>query len=159
MDAVVALYADGGIGRDGTQPVALAADRKHFRELTEGAAVIVGRKTLEDFPGGRPLKNRYNIVLTRQELTIPGAEVVHSPEEALRAAEGHERCFVIGGASVYRALWPYIDRIHATHIQCAPESDSFFPDLDADPAWRRTEEGPWQAEDGIEYRFCTYEKR
>lgn len=159
MDAVVALYADWGIGKDGTQPVTLSADRKHFRELTAGAAVIVGRKTLEDFPGGRPLKNRRNIVLTRQGIEIPGAIVVHSPEEAIRAAEGHEPCFVIGGASVYRALWPWIHRIHATHLRCAPESDSFFPDLSAAPEWTLTEVGPWREEDGVEYRFCTYEKR
>lgn len=158
MDAVAALYEDWGIGKDGTQPVTVSADRKRFRELTDGAAVIVGRKTLGDFPGGRPLKGRHNIVLTRQELELPGVEIVHTPEEAAAAAGRHERCFVIGGASVYRALWPYIDRVLATHIRSAPESDSFFPDLSRDPAWRLTEEGPWQEEDGLEYRFCTYER-
>ena len=159
MDAVVALYEDWGIGADGTQPVTVSADRKHFRALTEGAAVIVGRKTLEDFPGGRPLKNRYNIVLSRQAQEIPGAEIVRTPEEALAAADRHSPCYVIGGASVYRAMWPYIDRVWATHIRSAPASDSFFPDLSRDPAWRVAEEGPWQEENGIEYRFCTYEKR
>ena len=159
MDAVVALYEDWGIGADGTQPVTVSADRKHFRALTEGAAVIVGRKTLEDFPGGRPLKNRYNIVLSRHAAEIPGAEIVRSPEEALAAAERHSPCYVIGGASVYRALWPYIHRVWATHIRSTPVSDSFFPDLSRDPAWRVAEAGPWQEENGIEYRFCTYEKR
>ena len=75
MELIVAVYDDWGIGCCGTQPVALRADRKFFREQTRGAMVIVGRKTLADFPGGRPLKGRHNIVLTRQDLEIPGAEV------------------------------------------------------------------------------------
>ena len=77
MDAIVAVYSDWGIGDGGTQPVVLHADRVHFRQVTEGAAVIVGRKTLSDFPGGRPLKGRYNIVVTRQDIQIEGAQVVH----------------------------------------------------------------------------------
>ena len=158
MDAVVAVYADWGIGCGGTQPVALRADRRHFRELTDGAAVIVGRKTLGDFPGGKPLKNRHNIVLTRSSIDIPGAEVVHAPEEAAAAGSAHERCFVIGGASVYHAMLPGIDRVFVTKLEAAPVSDSFFPDLDADPAWHCTETGPRCEEDGIGYRFCTYER-
>ena len=80
MEAIVAVYSDWGIGLGGTQPVVLKADRAHFRELTAGTAVIVGRKTMEDFPGGKPLKNRHNIVVTRQNIDIPGAEVAHSTE-------------------------------------------------------------------------------
>ena len=158
VDAVVAVYADWGIGADGTQPVTLRADRRRFRELTDGAAVIVGRKTLEDFPGGRPLQNRHNIVLTTQALEIPGAEVVHTVEEAAAAAALHGRCFVIGGASVYRQMLPHIDRVFVTQIGLAPVSDSFFPDLDADPAWEMTDAGPWQEEEGVRFRFCTYER-
>ena len=82
MDAIVAVYSDWGIGADGTQPVVLKADRQHFVELTRGRTVIVGRKTLADFPGGRPLKGRRNIVLTRQSTVIDGAEIAHSPEQA-----------------------------------------------------------------------------
>ena len=87
LEAIVAVYADWGIGNGITQPVVLTADRAHFRSVTKDAAVIVGRKTLEDFPGRRPLKGRHNIIVTRQDLTVPGAEVVHSTEEALSAAE------------------------------------------------------------------------
>ena len=101
MDAVVAVYSDWGIGARGTQPLVIPADRKRFRELTTGHAVIVGRKALEDCPGGRPLKNRHNIVITRQDITVEGAEVAHSVEEALAAAEKYDRCFVIGGASAF----------------------------------------------------------
>ena len=159
MDAIVAVYSDWGIGDGGTQPVVLKADRAHFRQVTEGNAVIVGRKTLSDFPGGRPLKNRYNIVVTRQDIRIEGAQVVHSTEEALAAAAEHPRCLVIGGASVYRQFYPHCDRVFLTKIDLAPHSDSFFPSLDADPAWVCTDQGEWLEEDGLRYCFCTYERR
>ena len=159
MDAIVAVYSDWGIGDGGTQPVVLKADRAHFRQVTEGNAVIVGRKTLSDFPGGRPLKNRYNIVVTRQDIRIEGAQVVHSTEEALAAAAEHPRCLVIGGASVYRQFSPHCDRVFLTKIDLAPHSDSFFPNLDADPAWVCTDQGEWLEEDGLRYCFCTYERR
>ena len=159
MDAIVAVYADWGIGDGGTQPVVLKADRAHFRQLTEGNAVIVGRKTLSDFPGGRPLKNRFNIVVTRQDIRIEGAQVVHSTEEALAAAAEHPRCLVIGGASVYQQFYPHYDRVFLTKIDLTPHSDSFFPNLDADPAWVCTDEGEWLEEDGLRYCFCTYERR
>ena len=131
MEAIVAVYSDWGIGKNGTQPVVLKADRAHFRELTADAAVIVGRRTLGDFPGGKPLKGRHNIVVTRQPLEIEGAQVVHSTEEALAAAEQYERCLVIGGASIYTQFFPWVDTVHITKIDLAPESDSYFPNLDA----------------------------
>ena len=158
MEAIVAVYADWGIGSDGTQPVVLKADRAHFRAVTGDAAVIVGRKTLEDFPGGKPLKGRHNIVVTRQEIEIEGAEVVHSTQEALEAAAQQDRCLVIGGASVYRQFFPHTDRVFITKIDLTPHSDSYFPNLDADPAWACTESGPWLEEDGLRYQFCTYER-
>ena len=102
MEAVVAVYSDWGIGAQGTQPLVVPADRVRFRELTTGHAVIVGRKTLEDFPGGKPLKNRHNIVITRQSITIDGAEVVHGMEEALEKSKAHDRCFVIGQQLIKR---------------------------------------------------------
>ena len=156
MEAIVAVYSDWGIGAKGTQPVVLKADRVHFREVTAGAAVIVGRKTLEDFPGGKPLKGRHNIVVTRQALEIEGTQVVDGVEAAITAAQAHERCLVIGGASVYRQFFPFLDTVHITKIALAPVSDSFFPDLDADPHWRCTDNRPWQEENGVKYQFCTY---
>jgi dihydrofolate reductase len=158
MEAIVAVYSDWGIGSDGTQPVVLKADRTHFKELTMGAAVIVGRKTLEDFPGGRPLKGRYNIVVSRRNIELEGAELVHSTEEALEAAKAHERCLVIGGASIYRQFMPYVDTVHITKIDLAPKSDSYFANLDSDPAWRRVEDEVWQEENGLRYCFVTYKK-
>ncbi len=158
MEAIVAVYSDWGIGRNGTQPVVLKADRAHFRELTAGAAVIVGRRTLGDFPGGKPLKGRDNLVVTRQELEIEGARVVHSTEDALAAAAEYPRCLVIGGASIYREFFPYLDTVHVTKIDLAPESDSFFPNLDTLDGWR-CEAGDWQEENGLRYCFCTYRKQ
>ena len=158
MQAIVAVYSDWGIGAKGTQPLVIPADRKRFRELTNGAAVIVGRKTLEDFPGGRPLKNRHNIVITRQNIEIEGAEVAHTTAEAVEAAQQHDACFVIGGASVFRQFFPYLDTVHVTKIGAAPFSDSFFPDLDADPDWVCSDAEPEQEHDGVTYQFCTYKK-
>ena len=87
MEAIVAVYEHWGIGCCGTQPVVVSEDRKHFRNVTAGAAVIVGRKTLADFPGGKPLKNRTNIVITSQDIEIEGAIVVHSVEDAVCGVE------------------------------------------------------------------------
>ena len=159
MEAIVAVYSDWGIGSGGTQPVVLKADRAHFRELTDGAAVIVGRKTLGDFPGGRPLKGRYNIVVTRQDIVVPGAQVAHSTEEALTLSAEYERCLVIGGASVYRQFMPYLDTVHITKIDLAPQSDSYFENLDASPDWERIDEERWQTEGDIRYCFVTYKRR
>lgn len=160
MEAVVAVYADWGIGAQGTQPLVIPADRVRFRELTTGHAVIVGRKTLEDFPGGKPLPKRHNIVITRKDMEIPGAAaVVHGTREALEEAEKYDRCFVIGGASVFMEYFPHLSRIFVTKIDAAPHSDSFFPDLDASPDWDCVEAEPWQEHEGVKYRFCVYERK
>ena len=159
MEAIVAVYSDWGIGDGSTQPVTLKDDRQHFREITRDAAVIVGRKTLEDFPGGKPLKNRVNIVVTRQQIDIPGAIVAGSTEEALKLAADYRRCLVIGGASIYRQFFPYINKIYITKIGCCPHSSGFFPNLDCEEGWQCTEEGPLLEENGIPYRFCIYERR
>lgn len=159
IEAIVAVYGDWGIGAGGTQPIVVSADRKHFRDVTGTAAVIVGRKTLADFPGGKPLKNRKNIVLSRRsDLTVEGAVVVGSAEQALAEAAKHERVFVIGGASVYAELFPHIGRVFVTKLSCTPLSDAFFPNLDADPAWTVVDAGEPLEENGITYRFVTYER-
>ena len=158
MEAIVAVYSDWGIGDGQTQPVVLSADRVRFREVTRGATVILGRKTLEDFPGKRPLKGRRNIILSRNSSDIEGAEVAHSVEEAIKAAENDEKCLVIGGSSVFNAFFPYLSKVHITKIDCAPASSCFFPDLDSLEDWKCTEEGPLLEENGIKYRFCIYER-
>ena len=155
LEAIVAVNRDWGIGARGTQSVTLHTDRKHFRAVTEGAAVIVGRKTLADFPCGRPLKGRRSIVLTRSNLAVEGAEVAHTAEEALAlAGDGH--CLVIGGASVYRALLPCCERIYVTKIDACPPSDSFFPDLDLSPDWEIERESEEMEENSVRFRFVNY---
>ncbi len=156
MEAIVAVFSDWGIGSEGTQQIVLKADRRHFRELTAGATVLVGRRTLEDFPNGAPLKDRRNLVLSRQEIVIPGAEVVHSAQEAATAAAEDGRCLVIGGASVYQQMMPYVDTVYVTKIERKPDSDRFFPNLDISPEWHCIEEGELQEENGVPFRFCTY---
>lgn len=159
LEAIVAVYGDWGIGADGTQPVTVSADRKHFRDLTMGAAVIVGRKTLADFPGGRPLKGRTNIVLSRTAEPVEGAVMARSAAEALEKAAEYPRTLCIGGASVYKELFPHFTRVNVTKLDVTPHSDAFFPNLDADPAWRIAEESEEQEENGVRYRFLVYERR
>ena len=117
-----------------------------------------GRRTLADFPGGRPLKGRDNIVVTRQEIVIEGAELAHSTDEALALAAKYPRTLVIGGASIYRQFLPFMDLVHVTKIDLAPASDSFFENLDASPDFRIREAGDWQEENGVSFRFVTYER-
>ena len=158
MEMIVAVYDDWGIGRDGTQPVALCADRRFFREMTRGCMVIVGRRTIADFPGQKPLPGRVNVALTRQEIQIPGFTVCHSPEEAAELAKTAERAMVIGGGSVYKQMLPYCDTAYVTKVHCAIDSDTYFPNLDADPAWSLTEILQSGEENGISYEMCLYKR-
>lgn len=159
MEMIVAVYDDWGIGRDGTQPVALSADRKFFREMTRGCMVIVGRRTIADFPGQKPLPGRVNVALTRQEIQIPGFTVCHSPEEAAELAKTAQRAMVIGGGSVYKQMLPYCDTAYVTKVHCAIDSDTYFPNLDADPAWSLTEILQSGEENGISYEMCLYKRK
>ena len=156
MELIVAVYDDWGIGRDGTQPVALSADRKFFRETTRGAMVIVGRRTIADFPGQKPLPGRVNVALSRNAQQIPGFAIARSPEEAAALAESAERAFVIGGGSVYRQLLPLCHSAYVTKVHCAPESDTFFPNLDESPQWELAEVLQSGEENGISYEMCKY---
>lgn len=158
MELIVAVYEDWGIGADGTQPVALSADRKFFRETTRGAMVIVGRRTIEDFPGQKPLPGRVNVALTRNATEIPGFTVCHSPEEAAKLAAQAPRAMVIGGGSIYRQMLPLCDTAYVTKIHCKPESDTFFPNLDESPEWKLEEVLQSGEEEGISYEMCLYKR-
>ena len=159
MNLIVAVYDDWGIGKDGTQPVALSADRKFFRETTKGAMVIVGRKTLADFPGGQPLPKRVNVVLTRGELKQDGVVVCHSAEEAVELAKNAEKAFVIGGGTVYRELLPFCDTAYITKVHTKPVSDTFFPNLDESPDWKLEEILQSGEENDISYEMCRYVRK
>jgi len=161
MDLIVAVDANWGIGCKGTQNLVVPEDRRHFRDLTAGCTVIAGRKTLLDFPNGKPLKNRRNIILTGDpNFTVEGAETAHSTEELFAMLDEGEKAFVIGGASVYRQLYPYCERAYVTHILASPEADRFFPDLNADDDWLAADISPvYDSASGLQYRFITYENR
>lgn len=154
MTAIVCVSQNWGIGRDGALLFRISADLKRFKALTVGKTVILGRKTLDTFPGGKPLKDRRNIVLSRRELDIPGAEIAHSFEEA--AALGGDDAIVIGGASVYMALLSRCDRVYVTKVDAAPDADSFFPDLDDNPDWRIASENEVFEENGLKFQFVDY---
>ncbi|MBR2309317.1 MAG: dihydrofolate reductase [Oscillospiraceae bacterium] len=159
MELIVAVYDDWGIGKDGTQPVALSADRKFFRETTRGAMVIVGRRTIEDFPDQKPLPGRVNIALTRNQSEIPGFTVCNSPEAAAELTKTAQRAMVIGGGSIYRQMLPLCDTAYVTKVHCTPESDTFFPNLDADPEWYLESVLQSGEENGISYEMCRYKRK
>ncbi len=158
MELIVAVYDDWGIGKDGTQPIALSADRKFFRETTRGAMVIVGRRTVADFPDQKPLPGRVNVVLSRTESEIPGFTVCKNADEAARLATDAERAMVIGGGSIYQQMLPMCDTAYITKVHCIPESDTYFPNLDADPAWKLEKILQSGEENGISYDICLYKR-
>ena len=159
MELIVAVYDDWGIGRDGTQPIALSADRKFFRETTRGAMVIVGRRTIADFPGQKPLPGRGNVALSRNADEIPGFTLCRSPEEAAELAKTVQRAMVIGGGSIYRQMLPFCDTAYITKVHVTPESDTYFPNLDADDDWYLAETLLSGDENGIAYEMLLYKRR
>ena len=159
MELIVAVYDDWGIGCEGTQPVALSADRKFFRETTQGAMVIAGRKTIGDFPGKKPLPGRVNVALTRTEQEIPGFTVCTSPEAAMELAKTAQRCFVIGGGSVYRQMLPYCDTAYITKVHTHVGCDTYFPNLDEMEEWYIAETLLSGEEDGIGYEMLIYKRK
>ncbi len=163
LKAIVAVCDDWGIGLDGGMVVANRADMRHFVACTSGHAVIMGRRTLESFPGGRPLKNRRNIVLTRDaSFAREGVDVAHSIDEALACAAGEDEAWVIGGAEVYRQLLPLCSEAVVTRNRCVRPADAYFPDLEHDSAWRLADvDGghviqPGEGDEGVRYDFETY---
>ena len=159
MELIVAVYDDWGIGKDGTQPVALSADRKFFRETTRGAMVIVGRRTVEDFPGGKPLPGRVNVMLTRTAREMPGFTVVTSPEAAAELAKTAPRAMVIGGGSIYKQMLPLCDTAYVTKVHTTPRSDTFFPNLDEAEDWVLSEILGSGEENGVSYEMCLYKRK
>ena len=159
--AIVAVCDDWGIGLGGDMVVRNREDMRHFVACTTGHPVIMGRRTLESFPGGRPLRNRRNVVLTRDASFSPGGvEVVHSVEEALAIVAGEGQAWVIGGGQVYAELLPRCARAVVTRNHVVRPCDTYFPDLDADDAWELAEvrEGG-VTDEGVAFDFATYRRR
>ncbi len=162
MKAIVAVDKNWAIGKGNDLLVKIPSDQKFFRQETSGHVVVMGRKTLESFPGGMPLKNRTNIVLTRkQNYDGKGALVVHSLEELLEELKKYadEDIYVVGGGQIYELLLPYCNLIHVTKINFAYEADTYFPNLDEMPEWQITASSEEQTYFDLEFEFLQYERK
>lgn len=162
MNLIVAVDKNWAIGNKNQLLVRIPADQKFFRETTTGKIVVMGRKTLESFPNGLPLKNRTNIVLTSdRSYAVSGAVVVHSMDELHEELKKYpsEDIFVIGGETVYRQLLDECDTAHITKIDYAFEADTYFPNLDERDDWEITADSEEQTYFDLEYYFYKYERK
>ena len=162
MNIIVAVDENWAIGYRGDLLVRIPADHKMFRNETIGKVVVLGRKTMDTFPGGLPLAGRTNIVLTRNpEYQVKDAIVVHSVEELLAELKNYDTkdVYVIGGDSVYSQLLSYCDTAHVTKIDRSYEADTYFPNLDASGEWEITAESDEQSYFDTTYHFLKYERK
>ncbi len=157
MKAIVAVDENWAIGYQGGLLCHISADLKRFRTLTLGKTVILGRKTLDTFPGKKPLPGRDNMIMSTTMKAPPeGSRVFQNLDTLLENAP--EDSFVIGGAQVYRELLPYCDTVYLTKLHAAFPADAWFPDLDADKGWKVVEtEGPLE-ENGVKFTYITYRR-
>ena len=161
MNIIVAVDKNWAIGKDNKLLVSIPADMKMFRQETTGKVVVMGRKTLESFPNGMPLKNRTNIVLTgNKDYKVKDAIVVNTLEELLAEIKKYpsDQVYCIGGDSVYKQLLPYCDTTHVTKIDFAYQADSYFPNLDEMDDWKISAESEEQTYFNLEYSFIKYER-
>lgn len=159
MQLVVNVTQNWGIGMQNQLLVTISADLKRFRQLTTGKTVILGHSTLATFPGGKPLKNRRNLVLSRNpDLVIEGAEVYPDIPSLLTAVKALDKdsVSVIGGASVYEALLEYCDTAFVTKTYVELAADRFFPNLDQLPNWQIAEQSEIFEENGVTYQYIDY---
>ncbi|MEW6513730.1 MAG: dihydrofolate reductase [Pseudomonadota bacterium] len=156
---IAAVAKNGVIGKDNALPWHLPEDLKHFKALTTGHAVLMGRKTWESLPPKfRPLPNRQNYVLTRDpNYVAPGATVVHSLDEAMKVGAGGTALFVIGGAELYTHMLPHAQQLELTEIDAAFEGDAHFPAFNR-AQWREVNRESGLGADGWRYAFVTYER-
>ena len=161
MKAILSADRNWGIGYQNKLLVSIPSDMRFFREMTEGKVIVMGRKTLENFPNGLPLKKRINVVLTHdRSYQVKDAVIVHDKEELLEELKKYqEDIFVVGGGSVYELLLPYCDTAYVTRIDMSYQADTFFPDLDQDPEWELTEESDEQTCFDIEFTFTVYRRK
>lgn len=162
MNVIVAVDNNWAIGNKNQLLIRIPNDHKHFREETTGKVVVLGRKTLETFPQGLPLKNRTNIILSKDpDYQVKDAIVVHSVEELLEELRKYndEDIYIIGGDSVYRQMLPYCNVAHVTKIDHEYEADAYFPNLDEEEDWEITADSDEQTYFDVAYEFLKYERR
>ena len=161
LSIVVAKAKNNIIGKDNKIIWHLPEDLKHFKNLTTGHTIIMGRKTFESF--GRPLPNRKHIVFSQNpdfKVNDENVEVVHSLLQIQDLIEGKEEAFVIGGAMIYNFLMPYVRKMYVTEIEKDFDGDTFFPLIDED-IWKETarEKGIKDEKNDLDYYFVTYERK
>lgn len=162
MNLIAAVDKNWAIGMNNKLLVRIPEDMKRFRQMTVGNVVVMGRKTLESFPGGQPLKDRVNIVLSKnRDYQAKGAVTVHNMEELSEELKKYqsEDIFVIGGESIYRQLLEQCDMAYITKIDYAYQADAWFPNLDEEEAWQITEESEEQTYFDLEYYYIKYSKK
>lgn len=157
---IVAVADDYGIGVRGGLPWHISEDLKYFKKVTTGCPVIMGRTTYFSLPF-HPLKGRKNIVLNKGGEPIPEVVCADSFEEAFSAAEPCEKCFIMGGASVYRAAIDMMDTLYITHVHTVvKDADVFFPEIDPS-VWKVSERSEMMKDEetGFEFEFVVYKRR
>lgn len=162
MNCIAVVDGHWGIGRDNTLLFSIPGDMARFRELTTGGVVIMGRKTLESLPRSEPLKNRINVVFTRDEsMQVPGAVICRSLPDLAETLKMHEphNVFVIGGEAIYRLLLDYCEFAYITKVDANGHADRFFPDLDKEIAWVVDEQSEPASHNGLHYHFLRYHNR
>lgn len=162
MNLIVAVDKNWGIGNNNKLLVSIPSDMKFFRQETSGKVVVMGRKTLESFPNGLPLKNRTNIVLTSDpSYQVKDAIIVHDLPELLKELKKYpdDQIYVIGGGKVYEELLPYCNLAHVTKIDFAFEADTYFQNLDEKEEWEITASSEEQTYFDLEYTFVKYERK
>lgn len=162
MNLIVAVDENWAIGNKNELLIRIPADHKNFRQETTGKVVVLGRKTLETFPQGLPLKNRTNIILSSNpDYKVKDATVVHSMEELLEELKKYpdDSIYIIGGESIYRQMLPYCNAAHVTRIDRTYEADAYFPNLDNMPEWEITADSDEQVYFDTTYHFVKYEKK
>lgn len=162
MNLIVAVDKNWAIGKNNKLLVRIPADMKAFRQETMGKVIVMGRKTLESFPGGVPLQGRTNIILTSQkEYRVKDGIVVHTIEELKEILKQYEsqNIYIIGGGQIYQQLLPLCDTAHVTKVEHAYEADTYFPNLDQSGEWEITASSEEQTYFDLEYFFLKYERK
>lgn len=159
---IAILHADRryGIGKKNGLMFRLPLDMKFFRQTTQGNVVVMGYNTLLSLPGGQPLKNRTNVVLCDKDVSVPGCIMARSVDELLKITDGYapDDVFVIGGASVYKTLLPYCDKVLLTKVDADGDADVFFPNLDENNDFYLENQSEPIDDNGYTIRFTVYKR-
>lgn len=161
MNIIAAVSKNWGIGKDNELLFHIKEDMRYFKEHTIGNIVVMGRKTLDSFPGGQPLKDRVNIVMTRNsDFCRDGVVAVHSVSELLDELKKYSGdVFVIGGGEIYNTLLPYCDKAYITKVNADKDADTFMFDFDGSSEWEKYSESESQNNGTVEYKFTVYVKK